>query len=210
MGSMSRLGHIKGHKDKGRWVIDEPDPVAAYKAHLVESLSRRRSPVHAGDKFGYWTVIADPEYNHQHNRSVLCRCICGKIKKVNLVSLTSGRSTSCGCHRSDSQTPEQKAGKAQGHEFLQEIHRQHLAGKYLDKTANKNSSTGHIGVSRPKTAGKFRAYIMLDRKQIHLGSFDRLEDAIAARKAAEEKYFADRQAKVDTILQTVKKSTHNV
>lgn len=206
-----RLGHIKGHKDsKGRWVIDEPDPVAAYQSYREESLSRRRLPIHVGDKFGYWTVIAEPDYISRHNVWVLCRCVCGKEKMVNLVALTRGRSTSCGCHRADHYNAAQVAGKKQGHRIMQEFHRYHLAGKYLGKTTNKNSSTGHIGVSWSKAMGKYRAYIMLDRRQISLGCYDRIEDAIAARKAAEEKYFTDRQAKVDKILRTVKKSTHNV
>ena len=193
-----RFGHIRGHKAaNGRWIIDEADPIAAYQAHRIES--RHRLPIHIGDKFGYWTVIAEPDYISRHNVWVLCRCVCGKEKMVNLVALTRGRSRSCGCHRSDNQSAAQIAGKEQGHQLMKEFHRHHLSGKYLDKSTNRNSTTGHTGVSWSKAVGKYRAYITLDRRQIHLGSFDRIEDAIAARKAAEQKYFTDRQELVDKI-----------
>ena len=36
---------------------------------------------------------------------------------------------------------------------------------------------------------KYRAVIMFKRRQHHLGLFDTLEDAAAARKEAEEKYY---------------------
>ena len=38
----------------------------------------------------------------------------------------------------------------------------------------------------------YRAYINIGKKQIHLGNFDTLEEAAAARKAVEKKYFAPR------------------
>ena len=51
----------------------------------------------------------------------------------------------------------------------------------------KNNSTGVIGV-RILPSGKFNAYIMVNRKQIGLGSYDTLEEAKAARKNAEARY----------------------
>ena len=46
---------------------------------------------------------------------------------------------------------------------------------------------------------KYYAYIMVDRMQIPLGHYEKLEDAIAARKSTEEKYFRPRQERVDAI-----------
>ncbi|HJB28112.1 MAG TPA: AP2 domain-containing protein [Candidatus Blautia faecavium] len=54
---------------------------------------------------------------------------------------------------------------------------------------NNNNTSGVRGVSYRKNRGKWRAYIKIKRKNIHLGNFDTKEDAIAARKAAEEKWF---------------------
>ena len=44
------------------------------------------------------------------------------------------------------------------------------------------------GVSKYKN-GKFRAYINLKRKQIHLGFFNTIEEAQEARKEAEKVFF---------------------
>ena len=40
------------------------------------------------------------------------------------------------------------------------------------------------------TRGKYEAYITLHRKKICLGRFSKLEDAVKARKAAEDELFA--------------------
>lgn len=60
----------------------------------------------------------------------------------------------------------------------------------LNGKVNKNSSTKINGVSQQKN-GRYRAYITFKRKQYHLGTYDRLEDAIAARKAGESKIFGE-------------------
>lgn len=54
---------------------------------------------------------------------------------------------------------------------------------------NKNNFTGHTGISMYK--GRYRAYITFKRKQYHLGLFSDLEDAIKARKFAEEKIYGN-------------------
>lgn len=46
-----------------------------------------------GSEFSYWTVqrlSTKPDY-------LTCKCICGSVKNVNVYSLTSGKSKSCGC-----------------------------------------------------------------------------------------------------------------
>jgi hypothetical protein len=52
------------------------------------------------------------------------------------------------------------------------------------KTSVMNTS-GHKGVARCSKTGRWRAYIMIGRKQKFLGNYDRLEDAVSARLAAE-------------------------
>jgi len=46
-----------------------------------------------GEEFGLWTVKS---LGHKWDY-LLCECICGKEKNVNVYSLTSGKSKSCGC-----------------------------------------------------------------------------------------------------------------
>lgn len=53
----------------------------------------------------------------------------------------------------------------------------------------KNNTTGYPGVSLIKKSGRYRARIMVNRKEIRLGHYIALEDAINARKKAEQKYF---------------------
>ena len=68
-------------------------------------------------------------------------------------------------------------------------HKQNLqnTGKY------SNNTSGHPGVSWHKQSAKWQVKIKHNYKQIHLGYFSILEEAIAARKAAEKLYWADTQ-----------------
>ncbi len=52
-----------------------------------------------------------------------------------------------------------------------------------------NNKSGVTGVIWHKRSGKWRAIIVINGKQIELGLFVNFEDAVKARKEAEEKYF---------------------
>ena len=54
-----------------------------------------------------------------------------------------------------------------------------------------NNTSGHPGVVWHKQSSKWVARIMHNYKQIHLGYFTDIEEAISARKAAERLYWAD-------------------
>lgn len=56
---------------------------------------------------------------------------------------------------------------------------------------SKNSTSGYKGVSWNKAAKKWRAYIVADYKQIHLGLFENIEDAHNAYYEAAKKYHGD-------------------
>lgn len=60
----------------------------------------------------------------------------------------------------------------------------------INKGLFKNNKTGTTGVSLNQH-GIYVAYIYHNYDRIHLGSFKNLEDAINARKQAEEKYWSD-------------------
>lgn len=53
---------------------------------------------HTGKKFGLWTALA---FSRMRNGMTLwkCRCACGTVSVVNIGSLISGDSLSCGCYR---------------------------------------------------------------------------------------------------------------
>ena len=61
------------------------------------------------------------------------------------------------------------------------------AGKY------SNNTSGYPGVHWHKRASKWQARITHNYKDIHLGYFSILEEALSARKAAEKIYWADTQ-----------------
>lgn len=55
--------------------------------------NNKAESVNVGAKFNYWTVkrlATKPDY-------LECVCDCGHVKNVNVYSLTSGKSKSCGC-----------------------------------------------------------------------------------------------------------------
>ena len=55
----------------------------------------------------------------------------------------------------------------------------------------KNNTSGVTGVSWEKESNKWHSYIWVNGKTIHLGRFKEKEDAIKARKQAEDKYFGE-------------------
>ena len=64
---------------------------------------------------------------------------------------------------------------------------QNLANKDLIS----NNTTGITGVSWNKQRNTWRANIGVNKKRINLGTFENFEDAVKARKEAEEKYFGE-------------------
>lgn len=61
----------------------------------------------------------------------------------------------------------------------------------MNKGLQSNNTSGVVGVGWYSKTNKWRAHIMVDRKFIHLGLFDSFENAVKARKEAEEKYFGE-------------------
>lgn len=59
----------------------------------------------------------------------------------------------------------------------------------MNKSMQKNNTSGYVGVNYHKKNRKWTASISVNRHQIYLGSFDMIQDAIEARKKAEERYF---------------------
>lgn len=57
-----------------------------------------------------------------------------------------------------------------------------------NRQMQNNNTSGSIGVSWDKRYGKWRAYIAVEKQRIELGKFDQYEDAVNARRDAEDKY----------------------
>jgi len=151
-----------------------------------------------GQQFGRLTVIGfDNERIAQRKKENkmrliywVCKCTCGNIKSVITRNLVSGSSTSCGClsHECMMNTAEERGRKA-GTYVAEHYTFNGTVITTLTQKISKNNKTGVKGVFYDRQKNKFIAGIMLQRKRIHLGSYETLEDAAAARAAAEAKYF---------------------
>lgn len=99
-----------------------------------------------------------------------CECSCGKTAFVKSNRLVQGATQSCGHLNTD------------GEDFGTKV-------KILDSKLSRNSTSGHKGVTWVKSQEKWQAQIMFQGKYIYLGIFADIQDAIQARKEAEDYYF---------------------
>ena len=60
-----------------------------------------------------------------------------------------------------------------------------------NKKLQSNNNSGYVGIGWDKKSNKWRAYIKINGKHIHLGMFVEIKEAIQSRKSAEEKYFGE-------------------
>jgi len=60
-----------------------------------------------------------------------------------------------------------------------------------NKSTPKNNTSGITGVRWVEKRGKWHSYIRVNYKRINLGYYTDFEDAVAARKQAEDLYFGD-------------------
>lgn len=61
----------------------------------------------------------------------------------------------------------------------------------MNKDIQSNNTSGHVGVGWSKKFQKWEAKIQIDGKSKHLGMFANIEDAVKARKKAEDYYFGE-------------------
>ena len=188
-----RKGHIKKTYTDDGWIVTD-EAVQEY----LKSRKPNRFTLQKGQKIGYWTVL-EPRIYGSDRYIARCQCVCGTIKNVGIRDLVYGKSKSCGCRRGENQTEEQKEGRKRGKAIIHSLHQEGLISKYIGRKPSRNSSTGHLGVCWRKREQIYQAHITVNNRCISLGRFKNLEDAIAARKAGEEKYFRDKQDRADEI-----------
>ena len=61
----------------------------------------------------------------------------------------------------------------------------------MNMRLSRNNTSGVKGVNFDKRLQQWRSRIGFNKKTIELGYFDKFEDAVKARKEAEEKYFGE-------------------
>lgn len=150
-----------------------------------------------GQKFGRLTVIRDTD--ERSWGSIVWECLCECGNKVNVTSNNLQNQTkSCGCLRIgnhlDMTSSEDREIIQATIKKMNDINSEKywVEGtdlRQLNEKMRTNNSSGAKGVSWDKEYEKWVAYIGFKNKLIKLGRFENLEDAIKARKEAEEKYF---------------------
>lgn len=61
----------------------------------------------------------------------------------------------------------------------------------MNQVTKTNNTSGTTGVSWDSKVQKWAAHIMINCKKMHLGYFDEFEDAVRARKCAEDEHFGE-------------------
>ena len=146
--------------------------------------------VHKGERYGRGTVLVGGDYRNK----IKMRCDCGKEYETVIYSLINGHSQSCGCLKSDRVREANCANE--NHlalipyaDLMRKTHTSPARLK-IGGRANRVSRTGIRGVYPNYNGGSgYMAKIGIHSHQINLGTFPTLEEAIAARRAAELKYW---------------------
>lgn len=143
--------------------------------------TRVRTPRASGPKvdltsqrFGRLTVLG---YHGIEKESLWqCQCDCGNQIVAVQSKLTGGRITSCGCKQAEAR----KKNFTEGIHFVDGTCIERIAAK----TTPKNNTAGFRGVSQ-RPNGSYRVSITFKQKRYSLGSYQTLDEAIAARLAGE-------------------------
>ena len=121
----------------------------------------------------------------------LCRCECGNYIELDTNALgraiRTNRNISCGCYKKKQNEIFSQLGK----ETLKEkvlIDGTNLSRIKSDKLSKDNTS-GITGVYQRKNSDFWEVSIGFKGRLIYLGKFKDKEDAIKARKQAEQKYY---------------------
>nr|DAH09532.1 MAG TPA: AP2 domain protein [Caudoviricetes sp.] len=120
-----------------------------------------------GKRIGRLKVVGVTEEN---GLSCVCQCDCGNI--INCTASDLWWKRSCGCANDIEKEKHTKISIALG-----------------NKKIRKDNVSGFNGVRRAN--GKWGASITFQKKSYWLGTFDKIEDAVAARKEAERHLYGD-------------------
>jgi len=135
-----------------------------------------------GKRFGKLIVLENVGVDKKHNSLWKCKCDCGNTIITIGRSLTSGLTKSCGCISRDNLGTLRKENNIEHTNVA-------IVKGLLNNNKSKITKSGVKGVCWNKREKKWRSYIMFKGKLSELGYFLKLEDAIKARREAEEKLF---------------------
>ena len=140
-----------------------------------------------GRRFGKLEVIARSDKRGSRGARTVplweCRCDCGAICYKATDTLTNPELSMCNdcVGKYAGQKMREKAGYVDGTQLSR------LTSTRLIST----NTSGCRGVYFDKRVGRWRARLKLKGKLMNFGSYVKYEDAVAARKQAEEEYFGE-------------------
>jgi len=139
-----------------------------------------------GQRFGMLTVLA-PTDNIGSKTAWRCRCDCGREISVKTYNLRSGRTKCCGCIYGLDLLPD---GSSHSNGAAGRASLTYIDGTCVEmvraNTVRRNNTSGVPGVEWRRPKGMWRATICFKGKRYYLGSYRKFEDAVDARKRAEE------------------------
>ena len=135
--------------------------------------NRGRAKDITGQQFGYLIAIEPTGEKNRKDLVWRCKCKCGKEVEYPATRLLTGNTLSCGCLRS---------------EHLKTVNK-YLGGTSLrqsleEKVYSTRAQSGYTGVTVKR--GKWKAYIRYKGKNVSLGCYENLEDAVKARARGKE------------------------
>ncbi len=179
----------KGSKIYWRCKCDCGKETVVEHYHLTEGRTKscgclgrgRKAEDLTGKKFGRLTVIGPvSEKEEGSGRLWECKCDCGNISICSGDYLRKGTTRSCGC----------LAEEAHKDSLKTSIHI--VDGTCIEKiscmTVSSNNKTGTRGITKT-SSGKWKAAIGFQGRRYNLGTYANYDDAVAARKEAEENLY---------------------
>ena len=146
-----------------------------------------------GQKFGKLKVIKFLGINERHRAIWECECECGNIKVYELQDLKKNKS--CGCERYKTEKYINASIKNQKRAYEAYHNKYIIDGVNVaiinNNKLQSNNKSGVKGVHWDKKREKWVAQIQFKNKNYSLGRYENKEDAIDARKEAEEKLHKD-------------------
>ena len=147
-----------------------------------------------GKEFPLFRVIYYTGRKHRNSPLWFCGCICGKFFEATTNKIRSGKTLSCGCYRKALFTPNSPVSWFQEGTNLNAFN--------LTKPSERNTS-GVTGVSYQRNTGSWLARLELRGKFVLNEPFDTFEEAVAARKKAEEEHVLPLLEKYNLTLNTL-------
>ena len=146
-----------------------------------------------GQRYGRLTVL-EPAENIGTRTAWLCRCDCGREIVAKTIHLRNGHVKSCGAEcplrkRAAKKKAVRKPGEKQGGVYSLTYIDGTCVEMLQTRTVRSNNTSGVPGVDWLMKKQRWRASICFKGKRRYLGSYSRFEDAVGARKRAEEELF---------------------